>query len=211
MDIISWGIQFIKDLIAGLGYPGILALMTLESMCLPVPSEIVLPFGGWLAFDGRLDVFWVAMTGTVGCALGSVIAYALGYYGGRPLILRYGRYVFLEEKHLLAAECWFRKYGDYAVFGSRLLPVVRTFISLPAGVCRTNFSRFVVLSFLGSLPWCFALAYGGYYLGASWDSLAGAFNYLTIIVLIVLLALFIWFYFIRKRKKCEVEPNSGER
>jgi membrane protein DedA with SNARE-associated domain len=210
MDIITWGIQFVKDFIGGIGVIGIFFLMTLESMCLPIPSELILPFGGWLASDGKMDVFMVGLAGSLGCLAGSIIAYAIGFYGGRQFIIRYGRYVFLKEKSIESAECWFKKYGNIAIFGSRLLPVVRTFISLPAGVAKMDFTRFTILSFIGSVPWCFAFAYAGYYLGQNWESLGGIYNIFTIIVVIAIIVLFVWFFFLRRRKKCEVEGRNSE-
>ncbi|MDD1771105.1 MAG: DedA family protein, partial [Methanomassiliicoccales archaeon] len=146
MDIISWAIQVLKDFIAAGGLAGIFFLMTLESMCLPVPSEIVLTFGGWLAFDGRLDFLGVVLAGTFGCLAGSLIAYYVGYKGGRALVHRYGHALHVSEDSIHGAEEWFLKHGDLAIFGSRLLPVVRTFISLPAGLAKMNVTRFSILT-----------------------------------------------------------------
>jgi len=208
MDIISLGIQYVKDFIGGIGVIGIFLLMTLESMCLPVPSEIVLPFGGWLASEGKFDVFMVGLAGSLGCLAGSVIAYTIGFYGGRPFIVRYGKYVFLKERHIESAECWFKKYGNIAIFGSRLLPVVRTFISLPAGVAKMDFTRFAVLSFIGSVPWCFAFAYAGYYMGQNWESLGQLYDLFTIIVIAAILVLSLWFFYFRRRKKCDADMQK---
>jgi membrane protein DedA with SNARE-associated domain len=200
MDLISWGIQVIYDFIETIGYAGIFFLMTLESMAIPIPSEIVMTFGGWLAYDGKLDLFWVGMAGTLGCVLGSAIAYKIGEYGGRPFISKYGKYLLLKESSLDAAEVWFKKYGSVVVFGSRLLPVIRTFISIPAGIAKMNFWVFLVLTFLGSLPWCYALAYAGYYLGANYESVQAYFNVLTIIVVIAAVALLSYYFYIRRRR-----------
>jgi membrane protein DedA with SNARE-associated domain len=199
--IIAWAVQIIMDLIQATGYPGIVLLMALESMCLPVPSEVVLPFGGALVSLGRLgltgDPMWdallVAIAGTIGCTLGSIIAYCIGLKGGRPFIAKYGRYIRLNEKHLDLAECWFHKYGDLAVFGSRLLPVVRTFISLPAGMARMPFKRFVVLSTVGSLPWCLVLAYIGVVLGENWETVETLYRPIEYIVIIGIAALAIYY------------------
>ncbi|HUL38837.1 MAG TPA: DedA family protein [Methanomassiliicoccales archaeon] len=200
MDLISWGIQTLKDFIATVGYPGIFLLMTLESMAIPIPSEVVMTFGGWLAYDGVLSLFWVGMAGTLGCVAGSAIAYWIGEYGGRPFIKRYGRYLLLSEESIDSAETWFKKYGAIAVFGSRLLPVVRTFISIPAGIAKMNFWSFIVLTFLGSLPWCYALAYAGYLLGANYESIQGNFTLLTILVVVAVAALLVYFIYIRRRR-----------
>jgi membrane protein DedA with SNARE-associated domain len=205
MDLISWGIQVVYDFIEAVGYAGIFLLMTLESMAIPVPSEIVMTFGGWLAFDGKLDLFWVGMVGTLGCVVGSAIAYKIGEYGGRAFIKKYGKYLLLNESSIDASEVWFKKYGAVAVFGSRLLPVIRTFISIPAGIAKMNFWVFLVLTFLGSLPWCYALAYAGYYLGANYESLQANFNVLTIIVVIAAVALLFYYFYIRKRNSKPVK------
>lgn len=199
--LIAWAVQFIMDLIQTTGYPGIVLLMALESMCLPVPSEVVLPFAGALVSLGRLsivgDPFWdallVALAGTLGCTIGSVIAYYIGLKGGRPFITRYGRYIRLNTRHLDLAECWFHKYGDWAILGSRLLPVVRTFISLPAGIARMPFHRFVVLSTIGSLPWCLLLTYVGVVLGENWQTVESLYRPLEIVVLIGIVALVIYY------------------
>jgi membrane protein DedA with SNARE-associated domain len=199
MDIIAWAITTFEDIIAAIGYPGVIILMTLESMALPIPSEVVMTFAGALAFQGRLDLFAVTLAGTLGCTIGSILAYAIGLYGGRAFVCRYGRYVMLKPGHIDSAERWFWKYGNLAIFGSRLLPVVRTFISLPAGMAKMDFPRFVVLSTVGSLPWCLVLAYLGYYLGGNWQAVNSYFNLFTLIVVLVVAALLIWYFLLRKR------------
>ncbi|MDD1768329.1 MAG: DedA family protein [Methanomassiliicoccales archaeon] len=199
MGIIEWGIFFIKDLILTSGYPGVFILMALESACVPIPSEIVLPFAGWLVYDGQFDLIFAALAGTFGCLAGSVMAYLVGLYGGRRLVLRYGKYVFLSEKSLDTAERWFTKYGDAAVFFSRLLPIIRTFISLPAGMAKMNLARFCVLTFVGSLPWCFALTYVGFALGPNWESITGIFEGLDILIVLGVVFILAW-YLLRRRK-----------
>jgi len=199
MELISWAVQTIKDFIEAIGLAGIFFLMTLESMAIPVPSEIVMTFGGWLAYEGKLSFFWVGMAGTLGCVAGSIIAYKIGEYGGRPFIVKYGKYLLLRESSVDDAEVWFKKHGNLAVFGSRLLPVVRTFISIPAGIAKMNLPIFILLSFLGSLPWCYALTYAGYYLGANYESINAYFNLFTIIVVIAAAALL--YYYLYRRKK----------
>jgi membrane protein DedA with SNARE-associated domain len=155
------------------GYLAIFVLMVLESACIPIPSEITMPFGGLMAASGDLNLWIVGLVGAVANLVGSWIAYAVGATGGRAVVLRYGRYVRVRPGDLDRAEEWFKRYGDQAVFWSRLLPVVRTFISLPAGAARMELIRFSVYSFLGSLPWSLGLAYGGYALGRNWEALAG--------------------------------------
>lgn len=159
-----------------MGYLGVLVLMAIESACIPIPSEVIMTFSGYLVFLGRFRLEWVALVGAVGCNAGSIVAYGVGVAGGRPLVERYGRYVWLSKRDLELADRWFARYGDWAVFFARLLPVVRTFIALPAGIARMNFLRFNIYTFLGSLPWCWALAYAGLKLGANWDALSPYFH-----------------------------------
>ena len=160
---------FIVATISALGYAGVILLMAIESSCIPLPSEIIMPFSGYLIYAGRFNLWWVGVAGAVGCVLGSIVAYYIGMYGGRPLIEKYGRYILVSRHDLDLADRWFKKYGEIIVFASRLLPVVRTFIAFPAGVARMNMSRFIIYTFLGSLPWCLGLAYVGQLLGEQWD------------------------------------------
>ncbi len=161
---IIWGIS-------SAGYLGILIMMAIESACIPLPSEIIMPFSGYLVYTGRFSSLWmVATLGAIGCNVGSVIAYEIGYFGGRPLVDRWGKYILLNQRDLDIAEKFFRKYGDITVFLSRLLPVIRTFIALPAGIARMPRLRFHLYTFIGSWPWCFMLAYVGLKLGERWNS-----------------------------------------
>jgi len=187
--------EFIIDLISFLGYPGIILAMAIESACIPLPSEVIMPFSGYLAYKGRFDIIAVSVAGAVGCVLGSILAYWVGMKGGKPLILRYGRYVLISPKEIELAERWARRYGDKAVFISRLMPVVRTFISLPAGMFGVGFPKFVLYTFLGSLPWCFVLAYAGKALGENWHIIGGWIrkaDWLIAILILFGLALFLW-------------------
>ncbi len=164
---------FIIWIISGLGYWGIILAMAIESACIPLPSEIIMPFGGYMVvtkvFASRhgdmLALFYVGLAGAFGCVLGSVAAYWAGVWGGRPFLEKFGRYILISRHDLDVADRWFTRYGDAAIFISRLLPVVRTFISLPAGIARMNFKRFVLYTFLGSVPWCWLLAIIGYKIG----------------------------------------------
>jgi len=160
---------FIVATISALGYGGIVLLMAIESACIPLPSEIIMPFSGYLVSTGELNLWGVAIAGAVGCVLGSLVAYWVGMYGGRPFIEKYGRFILLSRHDLDIADRWFAKYGEVIVFVSRLLPAIRTFIAFPAGVARMNLPRFVIYTFAGSLPWCLALAYVGQKLGEQWD------------------------------------------
>ncbi|HEX7966601.1 MAG TPA: DedA family protein [Stellaceae bacterium] len=161
---------FIVATISSLGYAGIVVLMAIESACIPLPSEIIMPFSGYLVSAGRFDLFGVATAGALGCNVGSTIAYAIGYYGGRPLVEKWGSYVLMSRRDLELVDRFFARFGGITVFVARLLPVVRTFIALPAGIARMPQLRFQVYTFLGSWPWCYALAYVGYKLGERWDS-----------------------------------------
>lgn len=161
---------FIIAVISSLGYGGIVLLMAIESACIPLPSEVIMPFSGYLVHTGRFELLMVATMGALGCNLGSLVAYEIGYYGGRPLAEKYGSYLFLSERELAWADRFFVRYGTLTVFVSRLLPVVRTFIALPAGIARMGRVRFHIYTFLGSWPWCWVLAWIGLKLGERWDS-----------------------------------------
>ena len=195
--MIAWILEilarFVIDTISASGYLGIVILMGIESACIPLPSEIIMPFSGYLVFRGDFELFRVGLAGAFGCVVGSVPAYYLGLYGGRPLVERYGKYVLISHRDLDVADRWFERYGDWAIFFSRLLPVVRTFISFPAGVARMNFTRFVIYTFIGSFPWCLGLAYVGMKLGENWDTL-GVYFHRFDIVIGILIALGVIYY-----------------
>ncbi|WP_199178669.1 DedA family protein [Acidimangrovimonas sediminis] len=181
--------------IGALGYGGVALLMAVESACIPIPSEVIMPFAGYLVSTGRFSLVAVATAGALGCNAGSTLAYLVGARGGRPAVERWGRYVFLSQRELDLAERFFARYGSLAVFLSRLLPLVRTFISLPAGIGRMNFVRFQIYTFLGSWPFCFTLAYAGMKLGQAWDrspALHRVMHLLDGAVVLALLAGLIW-------------------
>src|SRR5437867_8243312 len=161
---------FIVGTISALGYGGIILLMAIESACIPLPSEIIMPFSGYLVYTGELNLWLVSVAGAIGCVLGSLLAYWVGMYAGRPFIEKYGRYVLISRHDLDLADRWFARYGEAIIFTSRLLPVIRTFIAFPAGVARMNLTRFVLYTFAGSLPWCLGLAYVGQKLGEQWTT-----------------------------------------
>jgi membrane protein DedA with SNARE-associated domain len=168
--------------ISQIGYFGVFVLMIFESACVPIPSEIIMPFSGFLVSLGKFNLIWVTIAGALGNLAGAVITYTIGYYGGRPFVLKYGKYFFIKEKEVHHAEKFFEKWGDFAVFIARNLPVIRTFISLPAGVAEMNFPKFALYSFVGSIPWCFALTYIGFMLGANWMIIRKYGDILDIIV-----------------------------
>jgi len=181
--------------ISGAGYSGVVLMMAIESACIPLPSEIIMPFSGYLVYTGRFNLHWASLAGALGCALGSIVAYYAGLWGGRPFLEKYGRYVLIRSKDLDRADRFFARYGDAAVFFSRLLPVIRTFISFPAGVARMKFAKFVLYSFLGSVPWCYFLAYVGKLLGEQWQSIRKYFHQADVVIgvaLLVALAVFLW-------------------
>lgn len=163
--------ESIVNYVGGWGYSAIFVLMALESACIPIPSEITMPVGGLLASEGKLSFFWVGIVGAVANVVGSLIAYVAGASGGRSFLMRFGRYVLIKQHDIERADRWFERWGDRAVFFSRLLPVVRTFISLPAGVARMPVLRFTILTFVGCLPWSFVLAWAGYLLGDNWEAI----------------------------------------
>jgi membrane protein DedA with SNARE-associated domain len=184
---------FVIATISTMGYSGIVLLMAIESACIPLPSEIIMPFSGYLVFTGDLALWAVALAGAVGCVLGSLVAYWIGSYGGRPLVEKYGKYVLISHHDLALAERWFQKHGEITIFVGRLLPVVRTFIAFPAGVARMNLSRFNLYTFIGSYIWCYALAWVGMKLGEHWDTLGTYFHRFDALIGAVLLAGGAWY------------------
>jgi membrane protein DedA with SNARE-associated domain len=186
---------FISWLIAFSGYGGIVILMAIESACIPLPSELIMPFAGYLVYQGGLKLFWVATAGAIGCNVGSLIAYEIGCYGGRPLVERYGRWILLGRRELDWADRFFTRWGYLAVFIARMLPVVRTFVALPAGISRMPRVRFHLYTFLGSWPWCFGLAWLGMKLGENWRSIGKylhKFDAVILAALVVGIAWFVW-------------------
>jgi membrane protein DedA with SNARE-associated domain len=184
---------FIKSVVALTGYGGITLLMAIESACIPLPSELIMPFAGYLVYEGTFKLFWVATAGAIGCNLGSLLAYEIGFYGGRPLVERYGRWIMMGRRELDWADRFFARWGYLAVFIARLLPVVRTFIALPAGISRMPRGRFHLYTFLGSWPWCFALAWLGMKLGENWRTLGKYFHEMDTVIVVVLVAGFVYF------------------
>src|SRR5438270_9111003 len=184
---------FIKSVIATTGYGGLVILMAIESACIPLPSELTMPFDGYLVHEGSMKMIWVATAGAIGCNLGSLIAYEIGYYGGRPLVEKYGRWILLSRRELDWADHFFQRWGYLAVFVARLLPVVRTFIALPAGIARMPRGRFHLYTFIGSWLWCFALAWFGMKLGENWRSLGKYFHQFDAVISALLAIGIIWF------------------
>ncbi len=202
----AWVMHQISDF----GYLGVVFLMAIESACIPLPSEIIMPFAGSLTtvlvIEGvtqaaRFNLVLVGLAGALGCLIGSVVAYWVGVWGGRPFVERYGKYVLISRHDLDVADRFFTKYGQAAIFISRLLPVVRTFISLPAGISRMNFARFCLYSFLGSVPWCLALAWVGRVLGQNWQSIEVYFRKGDIVIGVLILAGIVLFLYRHLRRQ----------
>lgn len=173
--------------------------MAIESACVPLPSEIIMPLAGWMLIKHQsLSVMYTLLAGVygaLGCTLGSIIAYIVGLWGGRTFLEKYGRYALISHQDLILADRWFNKSGSWAIFISRLLPVIRTFISLPAGIARMNLIKFLIYTFIGSFIWCAGLAYGGYQLGEHWEQiriLMRPFDPIIGALIIVLIAYFFY-------------------
>jgi len=184
---------WIMGVISTLGYVGVGLLMAIESANIPLPSEVIMPFSGFLVAQGSLNLWLVGLAGAVGCVVGSVFSYWLGKIGGRPLIEKYGKYILISHHDLDLADRWFKNKGEMTVFVGRLLPVIRTFISFPAGIAEMNFPRFVIYSFLGSLPWSLFLAYIGLKMGENWEAIRGYFHGFDWVILGLIVIGIIWY------------------
>ncbi|MBI2626007.1 MAG: DedA family protein [Candidatus Nealsonbacteria bacterium] len=189
--ISSWVVSFVS----ASGYLGIFVLMALESALIPIPSEIIMPFSGFLVWEEKFSFLAVVLWGTFGNLAGSIAAYILGYYGGRPLIEKYGKFILISHHELDMADKWFLKYGGISVFFSRMLPAVRTFISLPAGIAKMPFKKFCLYTTLGSLPWSFALTYAGLIMGENWKGLEIYFRKFDWVIGILGVIFLAWFIY----------------
>jgi len=207
-------VLLLQNLIQTVGWAGIVLAMAIESACIPLPSEVTMPLAGWMLIQARgLSVwhtFWAAWWGAVGCTLGSVFTYWVGAKGGRPLLERYGKYVLIRTHEIEVADRWFAKYGEHTAFFSRLLPVVRTFISLPAGVARMNFVKFTVWTFMGSFIWCWVLGWAGYVFGEHWERVREAMRPFDIPIIVVVLALVGFFIYRRLKARSAERVASTE-
>ncbi|HKV55875.1 MAG TPA: DedA family protein [Candidatus Binataceae bacterium] len=183
---------WIITVIGTMGYGGIVLLMAIESACVPLPSEVTMPFSGYLVANGRFGLNLVALAGAFGCLLGSYVAYYVGASGGRWMLERYGRYVLIAPHEVELADRFFARWGGPAVFFSRLLPVVRTFIAFPAGVARMRLLPFTIYTLAGSYLWCLALAYAGMQLGTHWVALGPYFHRFDGVLTVAILALVGW-------------------
>jgi membrane protein DedA with SNARE-associated domain len=202
-QVISLLASWIVAVISSAGYFGVVILMAIESACIPLPSEVIMPFAGYLVSIGQFSLIGAATMGALGCNVGSTVAYYVAAKGGRPAFERWGRYILIGPAEIERADRFFARYGSATVFFGRLLPVVRTFIAFPAGLARMPMLKFQLYTFLGSWPWCFALAYIGYLLGARWDSdptFRKLFHEFDAVIVVVVLAGFAWFVWSRWRE-----------
>ena len=206
--------QQILDFIAAtynlLQWPGVVILMAVESACIPFPSELIMPLAGWMLINEKaLPVSYVLVAGAyggLGNTIGSIIAYVVGMWAGRPLLNKYGRYILISQHDLALADRWFSRSGSWTVFVSRLLPIIRTYISLPAGIARMNIVKFIIYTFMGSFIWSAGLAYGGYLMGEHWEQLRDAmrpFDPVFIAIIIALIALYIYRHLKHVKTKSE--------
>jgi membrane protein DedA with SNARE-associated domain len=197
-------IEFITQLISSWGYAGIFITMTLESALIPIPSEVVIPFAGFLAYMGEMNIWLIVLVSSLANVTGSIIAYEIGKYLGRGFIERYGKYILLNMKHVELVERWFDRYGSLTVLFSRMLPVVRTVNALPAGIGKMNFPKFCIYTFIGSIPWNLALVLVGYLLKENWNILEKYSLYIDILAVFVAAAVI--FYIVRRIR---VSAKSG--
>lgn len=205
MSLTAFIIEHVVQIISSGGYPSLVVLMAIESMILPLPSEAVMPFAGFLISEGKMTFTLVILFSTIGSIIGSLISYYIGQYGGNPLLKRFGKYVLLNEEHLMKTEKFFEKYGGRAVFLGRLIPVVRHFISIPAGMARMKMPFFLLYTIIGAAIWNGFLAYVGFILKNNWTTLEHYTKFLDIIIVIILIALVVWFLYHRiKQKKSKV-------
>ena len=203
-QIIAVLATFIIAVISAGGYLGIVLLMAIESACIPLPSEIIMPFGGYLVSTGQMNLYWVATAGAIGCNLGSIPAYELGKRGGRAAIIRWGKYVLLDTYDLELAERFFARFGSFAVLIARMLPIVRSFIAFPAGIARMPLVKFHVYTFIGSWPFCFGLTWIGMVLGEAWDNdprVKEWFHRFDAVIVAAGLAVLVWFVWTRWNRR----------
>lgn len=201
-------IAFIQNLFDAIGWTGVVVAMAIESACVPLPSEVTMPLAGWMLVKNKgLGLDWVLMAGVygaIGNLLGSLIAYAVGVWGGRPFLLKYGKYILISRHDIDLADHWFERYGEITVFLTRLMPVLRTFISLPAGITRMNVLKFSFYTVLGSLPWSAALAYAGFVAGEHWEEIRAVMRPFDIPIILACVGLAVAFV-VRKARAARTE------
>jgi membrane protein DedA with SNARE-associated domain len=192
-------LDFITNTYDAIGWPGVIVMMAIESAAIPLPSELIMPLAGWKLIEAKgrgWDFILLAgFFGAVGNVLGSLIAYGVGAWGGRPFAEKYGKYILVSRHDLDLADRFFDRWGNWAVFFSRMLPVVRTFISVPAGIVRMPIWQFTIYTFLGALPWCIGLTYGGYKLGENYEDLRAWMRPADYPIAAIIAALFVWYVY----------------
>jgi membrane protein DedA with SNARE-associated domain len=205
-DILAPIVDAATNIIDSLGYAGVFVLMTLESACIPVPSEAIMLFAGFNVSEGDMTLFGIVAAGVAGNLVGSWIAYAAGYYG-RIELLEQNRFIHINRRHLDWADHWFQRHGDATVFFARMLPIIRTFISLPAGVARMPFWRFTVFTLLGCIPWVLMLGIIGREVGANWEDWRDKLHYLDYLVVLAIIAGAV--YLLLRRRRATPAPGGG--
>lgn len=212
-NILAWLAGIIIAIISATGYVGIALLMAIESACIPLPSEIIMPFAGYLVSTGKLNIWWVATAGAIGCNIGSIFAYEAAKWGGRPFVAKFGKYVLVSLEDLDRAQRFFERFGSAAVLVCRMLPVVRSFIAFPAGLARMNLVKFHIYTFIGSWPFCFALALVGRELGEAWQEdprVKALFHQLDAAILGLIVIGGIWFVWHKLRETSDDEQQIEE-
>lgn len=201
VEVIAYISEWALEVIETTGYTGIFVLSALESAAIPIPSEVVIPFSGFLVMTGLFSLWGVVWVATLANVIGSLILFLVGKSSGRWIIEKYGKYLLIHKKDLDRADEWFERYGIKAVFFSRMLPVIRTFISLPAGIAKMNIWEFSIFTFLGALPWNFVLAVVGYKAGENWNILHSYFRKANIFILLSIIILIIWYIYRHKKTR----------
>lgn len=210
-SIEHWFMTFINSAFQAMGWPGVIALMAVESACIPIPSEIIMPLAGGLLIKGHsLPITFNLLAGAfgaIGCTIGSIVAYWVGAKGGRPFLNKYGKYILITPHDLDRSDAWFKKNGDWAIFITRLMPVIRSFISLPAGIAKMRIDKFLIFTIVGSFIWCTALSLAGFFLGQNWEKIRAVMRpYDPLFVAIIVLL--IGFYIYRHIKRSRPQKKS---
>jgi membrane protein DedA with SNARE-associated domain len=208
-------LQIISNIYNAIQWPGVILLMAIESACIPIPSELIMPLAGWMLIKAQgLSPLYCMMGGVLGALgnlIGSMVAYWVGAKGGRPFLEKYGRYILITRHDLDRADAWFNRRGTISVFISRILPVIRTFISLPAGIARMNFAKFLVYTIIGSFIWSTGLTYGGFLLGDHWEQIRTAMRPFDIPILIVVVILIAYYIYRHVRHFIKISPSQEKR
>ncbi len=204
--IIDFLANFVVKVIDILGYPGVFLLMLVESCGIPMPSEVIMPFSGFLVADGKMNFWAVVFLGAFGNLIGSLLAYWIGMKGGRPFIEKYGKFILISKHDLDLADSWFKRFGQWTVFFGRLLPVIRTYISFPAGIAEMNIAKFSFFTFIGAFPWCVLFTWLGVKMGNNWELIREKLhNFDMAILILVILCIVLYVYrHIRNHRKSKI-------